>query len=40
MENGWLVTTGVTAGETVVTTGAQTIFSDELSASGIGGGGD
>jgi hypothetical protein len=40
MENGWLVTTGVTAGENVVTTGAQTVFSDELGASGTGESGD
>jgi hypothetical protein len=37
MENGWFVTTGVAAGENVVTMGAQTIFSEELSASGGGG---
>lgn len=38
MENGWFVTNGVAAGDNLVVTGAQTVFSTELSASGFNAG--
>lgn len=39
MENGWFVTNGVKAGDQVVVTGAQTVFSEELNSSGFMSGG-
>lgn len=37
-DTGWFVTNGVAAGENVVVVGAQTVFSDELSANGFNSG--
>jgi type IV pilus biogenesis protein CpaD/CtpE len=34
LENGWFVSRGVAAGETIVVTGAQTVFSQELNSGG------